>query len=154
MLLVDAGTKGMSVKLHPKEDHRVFMDATDDGKSVVVVTGRVVRVDKPSSDMYRELTNLAYGEGQDKHSLLVETDEDPTPLPVVNKGITPAQPVDLNTVAALAAQHGFQLVPIAAGPEASASAADTTGGDVTTTGTGAGDDGKGSASSSTSKKSS
>jgi hypothetical protein len=83
MRFVTANESGKSVKLHPNTQDRVYTDFTDDGKSVVIVAGRVVKVDEPSEDMIVALTANLYGKPPRRHPLLVETEEDPTPLPTL-----------------------------------------------------------------------
>lgn len=141
MKLVDAGSKkGKGVRLHPAETGRIFIDATDDGKDILIVGDRVVRVDEPSSDMYAALNDRTYGSADNKHTLLVETDDDPTPKP----SVTTTKPV-INQINSksdlddLADRFGYKLVPVTAEP-------------VKVEETGTGDDGKGSASSSSSSK--
>jgi hypothetical protein len=84
MYLVNAGDKGVSVKLNPLFENKIFTDKTDDDQDVVIVKGRVVRVDNPSPAMGRALhEELPNPAGPDKGkggALLVETDEDPTPI--------------------------------------------------------------------------
>jgi hypothetical protein len=83
MKLVEAGDKGISVKLNPLYENKIFTDKTDDGEDVVIVKGRVVRVDQPSGNMGRALVEELLNPNDPKAkggALLVETDEDPTPI--------------------------------------------------------------------------
>jgi hypothetical protein len=118
MLIVEAGKKGKSVKLHQAEKERIFIDADDNGKSIVIVGDRVVRVDEPSTTMYSALNDRVYSTPGilDKHTLLVETDEAPTPLPSTS---TPGNQVtDLSGLTSLANQLGYNLVPVDQGESA------------------------------------
>jgi hypothetical protein len=83
MKLVDAGEKGVSVKLNPLYENKIFTDKTAADEDVVIVKGRVVRVDAPSAAMGRALLEpqLHPAEpGKVGGPLLIETDEDPTPV--------------------------------------------------------------------------
>jgi hypothetical protein len=81
MRLIDAGEKGISVKLSDQASDKIYTDIDDNGEHVVIVKGRIVRVDTPSPQMGEALTRqitppgTAYGKG---YPLLVETDESPT----------------------------------------------------------------------------
>lgn len=80
MKFVDAGEKGINVRLSDKCQDKIFTDATEDGKDVVIVKGRVVRVDSPSPRMGIALNQeIPDPEGKGKpYTLLVETNDDPT----------------------------------------------------------------------------
>lgn len=82
MKIVEAGENGINVTLSPECQDKIFTDATDDGKDVVIVKGRVVRVDTPSARMSialnQEIPDPA-GKGG-PHKLLVETKDAPTKI--------------------------------------------------------------------------
>jgi hypothetical protein len=82
MKLVESGEKGVSVRLSDKYQDKIFTDVTEDGKDVVIVKGRVVRVDQPSARMGIALNQeIPDPEGKGGPStLLVETKDDPTEI--------------------------------------------------------------------------
>jgi hypothetical protein len=80
MRLVESGEKGINVRLSDQCQEKIFTDATEDGKDVVIVKGRVVRVDSPSARMGIALNQEIPGPtGKGKaYTLLVETKDEPT----------------------------------------------------------------------------
>jgi hypothetical protein len=82
MRLVESGEKGISVRLSDRCQDKIFTDVTEDGKDVVIVKGRVVRVDSPSARMGIAINQeMPDPENKGKgYTLLVETDEAPTPI--------------------------------------------------------------------------
>jgi len=138
MRLVDVSEKGINVRLSDKCQEKIFTDATEDGVDVVIVKGRVVRVDSPSARMGIAL-NAEISDPNNKgkaYTLLVETDEGPTPI---------AQPLDVQLQAADKAQQkaileaeaarlGFVLqdAPVTEGDASSLSNGKVIGGQVVT----------------------
>lgn len=118
MFLVEAGQKGKNIKLHPQAEHKIFTDITTDGKDVVIVKGRVVRVDSPSAEMGKALSQQIYlpdpagkkAELIGPITLLVETDEAPTPLDAMEARIvTDDRAAQEAQMRALASKLGFTV---------------------------------------------
>jgi hypothetical protein len=87
MFITEQNGPGANYKLHPRQSHRILTTATDDGKSVAFVEGRVYRLVDLNSTVREALFNRTYlaehgvpGNAADLTTLLVETDEPPTAI--------------------------------------------------------------------------
>ena len=118
MFLVEAGQKGKNIKLHPQAEHKIFTDITTDGKDVVIVKGRVVRVDSPSAEMGKALSQQIFlpdpsgkkAELIGPITLLVETDEAATPIDAMEARIvTDDRAAQEAQMRSLAEKLGFKV---------------------------------------------
>jgi hypothetical protein len=81
MRLVGKNEKGVNLKLHPAQEDKIFTEPGDDGRDIVIVKGRIVRVDYVSSQAGTAIHNSTYpidGDMANRSPLLVQTDESPT----------------------------------------------------------------------------
>lgn len=107
MLIVQDNEEGVSYELHPEEQDKIFTDQTDDGKDIVIVAGRVVRVDTPSARM-QQATHATYGAGEKKHPLLVKSNKPSTYVPEPTVKVENSEEALLDR---LAERLGIELKP-------------------------------------------
>jgi hypothetical protein len=119
MKFVEAGKKGVNIKLSPACENKIFTDITEDGQDVVIVKGRIVRVDVTSPAMAQALVQPLYpsnDRSKAPFTLLVETDEAAN-WPNADDSAEILRRADRNKAVAQlaegAARHGFTLTPVA-----------------------------------------